>query len=55
MDGYKSIVVFKSPRVGPEDSFQEKKEQLRVDLRRMERLREFKKEAEIIRKEVKRH
>lgn len=54
-ENYKALVVFKSPRIGPEDSMKCKTDQIKVDIRTMERLKEFKKEAGVIRKEVKKH
>ena len=50
MKGYKAMVVFQSPRIGLDDSMANKKNQLKVDIINMERMRMFKQGVDIMKK-----
>jgi hypothetical protein len=50
MENYKMLVAFKNPRIDPESSMESKKKQLKIDMRAMERSKDFKSGADIIRR-----
>lgn len=50
MDSYKSMVVFANPRIKMEDSMKSKQDQLKIDIRLMERIKEFKTHASTMKK-----
>ena len=55
MKGYKAMVVFQSPRIGLDDSMVNKKNQLKIDIISMVRMRLFNQGGDIMKKEGKRH